>query len=76
VTSYEQSPDHGDLERLAGELGQHDPNASRYDPAANENAPVKPNWRDDLFSALLAFTLIGAALLAFVGAVLIPGRLS
>jgi hypothetical protein len=55
------------LKKMARELGQHDPNAKLWEPAANENAPVRPNWRGDLFLAVLAFVLIGAALLAFFG---------
>lgn len=55
------------FEKLAHELGQGDPNARLWEPAADENEPVRPNWRGDLFLALLAFALIGAALLAFFG---------
>ncbi len=64
MTGYKQSPDYG-LDRRAREPGQHDPNARLHEPAANENEPVRPNWRGDLFLALLAFALVGAALLAF-----------
>jgi len=56
-----------DIEKFARQLGQHDPVAGRWMAADNDLGPVKPNWRADLFLALLAFILIGAALLAFFG---------
>jgi len=34
--------DRGGLEGLARELGQDDPNAWAFEPAANENAPFEP----------------------------------
>jgi hypothetical protein len=64
MSGPDDKPD--DLERLARQIGQYDPLASRFEPAANENRAPKPDWRSDLFLvALLAATLIGAAFIAF-----------
>lgn len=64
MTGYDQSPDY-DLDRRARELGQNDPTVPRWEVAANDHGSVRPDWRPNLFLTLLAFVLIGAAVLAF-----------
>jgi hypothetical protein len=52
-----------DLEKLARQLGQNDPTEWRWKPRDNDNAPVKPATRLDLFVGFVLGSVIGAAAL-------------
>jgi hypothetical protein len=49
--SSERQSHNYDFEKLARQLGQNDPAAWRWKPRANDNRPVKPPSRADLFRA-------------------------
>jgi hypothetical protein len=44
--------EHGGLDGIAREVGQHDPLASRFEPAANENAPERKGTRSWLLTGV------------------------
>jgi len=58
----QEKPDY-DFDELARRLGQNDPAAWRWVPRANDNRPVKPASRADLFVSFALGAVIGAAAL-------------
>lgn len=55
-----EKPDY-DLDQLAQKLGQNDPTEWRWKPRANDNGPVKPPSRADVFVGFALGAVIGAA---------------
>jgi hypothetical protein len=55
-----------DFDRLARRLGQDDPAEWRWKQRANDNVPVKPPSRADLFLAFTIGALLGAVVLVYL----------
>jgi hypothetical protein len=64
--SSERQSHNYDFEKLARQLGQNDPAAWRWKPRANDNRPVKPPSRADLFLAFTIGALLGAVVLVYL----------